>query len=560
MTLPVSPDLNLCTSASDIPPVPWRALKTVADEFALLHPRIPPIPREILEAHADLLLTARPGFRPHRKLLLLLLHNAFWRAGFASVPFSRRLLLLPQCLRHPTACRAEFDALGLICGACGQCPIPTLQSAAEKSGYAVLIAEGSTAVSLLLESGGIEAVLGVGCLASLEKLFPLIEAAAIPSIAVPLDRDGCRDTRVCPDWVLDEMNALQPGYQPVPSPADLRREVLPWFEAAAWSGTVGRDPGETPLEAVRWMTGSGKRWRPTLFLGMVRALAAEADTALLAPIGRAIECFHKASLIHDDIEDQDLLRDGAPALHARIGLPAALNVGDFLIGEGYRLLAGIPGSDSLKTALITIAAAGHRDLCVGQGLELGWIRTPDRLSVRQLLDIFSLKTAPAFSVALKMGAAFGGMPSSSFPAIDGFSRAIGIAWQIRDDLADPLENRADKPFPPHILLALTFDHSSSAQSRALLDTLQPHFKADPFYALLHESIAANDLRAEARRLQEDYLRQARAALQDVENPPVKWLLCRILHRMFAEPDLPPPEDPVSPAPLAPPRPAHANAL
>ncbi len=550
------PSENDC---APIPAPPWHALKTVADEFATLHPRIPPIPRETLEADADLLLTARPGFRPHRKLLLLLLHNAFWRAGFASVPFSRRLLLLPQCLRHPTACRAEFDALGLICGACGQCPIPTLQSAAEKSGYAVLVAEGSTAVSLLLESGGIEAVLGVGCLASLEKLFPFIEAAAIPSIAVPLDRDGCRDTRVCPDWVLEEMRALQPGYQPVPSPADLRNEVLPWFESAAWSGTIGRDPGETPLEAVRWMTGSGKRWRPTLFLGMVRALAAEGNTSLLAPVGRAIECFHKASLIHDDIEDQDLLRDGAPVLHARIGLPAALNVGDFLIGEGYRLLAGLPAPEALKNALITIAAAGHRDLCIGQGLELGWIRAPGSLSVRQLLEIFSLKTAPAFSVALKMGAAIGGIPANGFLPIERFSRAIGIAWQIRDDLADPLDSRADKPFPPHMLLALAFAHASSAQGRALLDALQPRFEAARFHTLLHDLIATHDLRAEARRLQDDYLRQARATLQDFDRPPVKWLLCRILHRMFTEPDAPLPTPP-SQHSIAPTHPIHADAL
>jgi geranylgeranyl diphosphate synthase type II len=558
MTHPVTPDENPCILATDITPAPWLALKTVADEFASLHPRIPPIPRETLEADADLLLAARPGFRPHRKLLLLLLHNAFWRAGFASIPFSRRLLLLPQCLRHPTACRAEFDALGLICGACGQCSIPTLQAAAEKSGYAVLVAEGSTAVNLLLESGGIEAVLGVGCLASLEKLFPLIETAAIPSIAVPLDRDGCRDTRVCPDWVLEEMNALQPGYQPVPSPADLRREVLPWFEPGAWSETIGHDPGETPLEAVRWMTGSGKRWRPTLFLGMVRALATDVDASLLARVGRAIECFHKASLIHDDIEDQDLLRDDAPALHARIGLPAALNVGDFLIGEGYRLLAGIQGSDALKTTLITIAAAGHRDLCIGQGLELGWIRAPGSLSVRQLLEIFSLKTAPAFSVALKMGAAIGGIPSSGFLSIDRFSKAIGIAWQIRDDLADPLENRADKPFPPHIMLALALDHSP-AHGRALIEALRPHFDPDRFYPLLHESIVANGLRAEARRLQEDHLRQARATLQEFDRPPVKWLLCRILHRMFTEPDTPIP-NPGSKDLSSQPLPAHADAL
>ena len=52
-----------------------------------------------------------------------------------------------------------------------------------------------------------------------------------------------------------------------------------------------------------------------------------------------MECFHKASLIHDDIEDDDAQRYGEPTLHVEHGVPVALNVGDLLIGEGYRLLA-----------------------------------------------------------------------------------------------------------------------------------------------------------------------------------------------------------------------------
>ena len=90
----------------------------------------------------------------------------------------------------------------------------------------------------------------------------------------------------------------------------------------------------------------------------------------------AVECFHKASLVHDDIEDADERRYGRETLHVEHGVPVALNAGDLLLGEGYRLLAGCGAPADVCAELVRIAAAGHRELCLGQGAELAWMRRP----------------------------------------------------------------------------------------------------------------------------------------------------------------------------------------
>ncbi len=114
----------------------------------------------------------------------------------------------------------------------------------------------------------------------------------------------------------------------------------------------------------------------------------------------AVECFHKASLIHDDIEDGDSARYGEPTLHMEHVTAVALNVGDLLVGEGYRLLAECESVHaSVRGEMIKIASAGHRTLCLGQGAELTWAHAPAPLTPLQVVEIFRRKTAPAFGRA-----------------------------------------------------------------------------------------------------------------------------------------------------------------
>ena len=100
-------------------------------------------------------------------------------------------------------CPAPFDEFGLLCKQCGLCSIRDVQLEAERLGYAVLVAEGSAIVMSLIQTGKIEAIVGVSCLSVLERAFPYMEAAAIPGVAVPLLQDDCIDTNVDIDWVWE---------------------------------------------------------------------------------------------------------------------------------------------------------------------------------------------------------------------------------------------------------------------------------------------------------------------------------------------------------------------
>src|SRR5207244_1168243 len=205
--------------------------------------------------------------------------------------------------------------------------------------------------------------------------------------------------------------------------------------------------GETERIARDWLKRAGKRWRPFLTVATFQALRDNTGAALpedIRKIALAVECFHKASLIHDDIEDGDAMRYGEKTLHEEYGIPVALNVGDLLLGEGYRLIGECDVDAEARAAMLKIAAAGHRTLCLGQGAELCWVRSPQQLSSLQVLDIFRQKTAPAFEVALRLGAAYAGQHDDEnlCEILSKYSEALGIAYQIRGDIED-LAEQAD---------------------------------------------------------------------------------------------------------------------
>lgn len=153
----------------------------------------------------------------------------------------------------------------------------------------------------------------------------------------------------------------------------------------------------------------------------------------------SIESFHKASLVHDDIEDEDEYRYGQPTLHRRYGIASAINVGDYLIGMGYRLVsrdAAVLGPEAAAD-LIDILAEAHQRLCEGQGAELYWRDSLDKqLHPEDALQIYALKTSPAFEAALLCGARLRGAIANYREAFRRFARHVGIAFQILNDLKD----------------------------------------------------------------------------------------------------------------------------
>lgn len=473
---------------------------------------VPPVPLEELRVHAETIIGELKIDAIFIDYTGVLLANELWREALATVPYERRLLLMPKCLRVESKCPAPFDEFGLLCKQCGLCSIQDFQNEAERLGYAVLVAEGSAVVMSLIQTGQIEAIVGISCLPVLERTFPYVEAAAIPAVAVPLLQDDCIDTTVDIDWVWDYIHLTSEDRTRRLNLNSLHDEVKTWFTPESIATLMGPAKGRAEEIGREWLARAGKRWRPFLTVAVSQALLEDAEAPLsdsIKKLALAVECFHKASLIHDDIEDADAERYGEPTLHAEHGVAVALNVGDLLIGEGYRLIAdaGVPAFSAVH--LLRIAAEGQRELCRGQGAELDWQHDPKPLSSGQVLDIFRSKTAPAFSVALLFGAAHAGRLDEVESVLQTFSENLGIAYQIRDDLDDSGEDNAGatRPVRPNIIDATARERFSGNMPEA------------------HDHCIT---------LLERYKEGAVRNLQDLDNANLKGLLRRIVGKMFNE--------------------------
>ena len=419
--------------------------------------------------------------------VMVMISGAFWRHALKSVPPERRLFLLPHCLKHAEGCPAEYDEFGMNCKECGACSIADFRGLAEEMGYRVLVAEGSPVVMKIIVGGYVDAVIGVACLNVLEKAIDKVLLAGIPCMAVPLLSSDCRNTKVDEPWV-DQMirTPYEPAEQQTRSYVHLMRaatdllspnsldQVIPRVRGQESIGT-----GELTADTIRnmdavqatehigydFLTRGGKHSRPFITLSAYDAMtggdctgkdAAEAIARLPRAVQRAavsIETFHKASLVHDDIEDDDAFRYGQESLHKTFGIPTAINAGDYLVGLGYRLLSdrsamtgkdpATPVSAQAQVDVMDCLAAAHMRLGEGQGAELVWRDAADRrLKPLDALKIYALKTSPAFEAALFSGVRLGCEVTGRENAdefrepIRTFSRNLGVAFQILNDLGD----------------------------------------------------------------------------------------------------------------------------
>src|SRR3954467_11001454 len=228
------------------------------------HNPVPPQPADELKVHADRLISMLKCDPIYRDYIGVLISNEMWREHLSQVPFERRLLLLPKCLRVEAKCPAPFDEFGLLCKQCGLCSIQDLQAEAEKLGYAVLVAEGSAIVMSLIQTGKIEAIVGISCLPVLERTFPYVEAAATPAVAVPLLQDDCIDTTVDIDWVWDYIHLTSDDKTRRLNLNALHAEVRQWFTRESLDALLGKPHDKTEEIGRDWLTRAGNRWRPFL--------------------------------------------------------------------------------------------------------------------------------------------------------------------------------------------------------------------------------------------------------------------------------------------------------
>jgi geranylgeranyl pyrophosphate synthase len=505
---------------------------------------VPPLTLDELRAFARKILDEAGLDRKYENFAAILVNNAAWRDTLAAIPFDRRLLLLPKCLRVEDKCPAPFDEFGLLCKECGLCSIQDLTVEGERLGYAVLVAEGSAIVRQMIETGKIEAVVGVSCINVLEKCFPHLEAAAVPGAAIPLLQDDCVNTTVDLDWVWDLIHLTSADKTYRLDLDGLKKTVQGWFAPDALAEIMGPAADETALVARAWLAKDGKRWRPYLATCAYMALQSDRHdepppaSEDLKKLAVAIECFHKASLVHDDIEDGDERRYGEKTLHAEVGVPVALNAGDFLLGEGYRLIGELSADPAVRVEMLRCAAAGHLTLSRGQGRELAWVRAPRLLSSLDVLEIFRQKTAPAFEVALRLGAFLGGADAETHDVLRKYSESLGIAYQVRDDLEDyggEGDSHDLEDLRPSLILAIAHKRAEEGAEKELVAEL---FRGEARYAAvageLRRVLKERAVLEKADELLEAYKEDAIRSLRFLSNATLKGLLRRVVGKIFGE--------------------------
>lgn len=181
---------------------------------------------------------------------------------------------------------------------------------------------------------------------------------------------------------------------------------------------------------------AAKALRPALCIAVCRALGGRLSDVL--PSAAVLELYHNAFLIHDDIEDESLLRRGLPTLHQAEGVPIAINVGDGMLALALEPLLANTRLLGLGKALRILMAVARmaRETVEGQAMELEWIkRGAWRLSDRDYLVMAYKKTCwYTFVTPVLIGGHVAGAPPYALTVLRRFAAFLGVAFQIQDDL------------------------------------------------------------------------------------------------------------------------------
>jgi len=504
-------------------------LRRTSRELVAERGLVPPASFVLISQLADEVIRRTNTDSRFMEFTMVLCGNEIWRPVVAATPFNRRLLLLPQCLKNNASCNAVIDQLGLICAGCQSCQIDSILQKAESLGYATLVAEGTTVAVGLVQDGSIDAVIGVSCMSVLQKSFEPVSRAAVPVIGIPLLFEGCAETDVDNLWLNEELIAYQDNeaFRSL-SVSALKEKVRSFFSQEILAEAFGFTDDRTCQLAIQSMINGGQRIRPLLTILAYSAYTPVISEEMLSALSMVVECFHKASLIHDDVEDNDDFRYDIETVHKLNGTAIAINTGDFLLGKGYELLGKLPLKPVTLAACFHMVASGHVALSLGQGADLLASSGKTILSLEQQLQIFERKTGSAIRVALLLGAVAANAPECDLAILKTFSGYFGIAYQIKDDLDEFREaNEHTQPADYPLLLSLlarNTDESSSANLQ-LVYTENDRIR-------ISEMVRDNKIDIIAEQLLHEYMDKAYRELDKLENLKMKLSLYTVLGKIF----------------------------
>lgn len=233
----------------------------------------------------------------------------------------------------------------------------------------------------------------------------------------------------------------------MPRLAPYMKERRKWIDSAL-RRFLQRGKAPSPLQdsMIYSVTAPGKRLRPILTLAAAEACGLNPKKAI--PTACAMELIHTYSLIHDDLPamDNDDLRRGKPTNHKVFGEAMALLAGDGLLTRAFELmvqnsrLPGIPRDRAARVVETVAQRAGPAGMVGGQALELAQ-NSKNRLKPL-LNEIHRMKTAALITASLEAGAILAGAPGLKLEALTRYGQAIGMAFQIMDDLSDMKQDKS----------------------------------------------------------------------------------------------------------------------
>jgi farnesyl diphosphate synthase len=225
---------------------------------------------------------------------------------------------------------------------------------------------------------------------------------------------------------------------------DLKAWMQPHLERVeqALSQGIAADSPAQLGEAMRYaVLDGGKRLRPLLVLATAEAVGDAPQSAAALNAACALELIHAYSLVHDDMPcmDNDVLRRGKPTVHVQFGEAQALLAGDALQTLAFEMLtpADTLVSPAVQAACVGLLAraSGYQGMAGGQAIDLASVG--QRLTEDQLRQMHRLKTGALLLCSVHMGAAcVPGVPAAVQAALSRFGQALGLAFQVVDDVLD----------------------------------------------------------------------------------------------------------------------------
>ncbi|MDO9403888.1 MAG: polyprenyl synthetase family protein [Polaromonas sp.] len=198
-------------------------------------------------------------------------------------------------------------------------------------------------------------------------------------------------------------------------------------------------------DAMRYaVLDGGKRLRPLLVMASCEAVGGNPQAAMRSAC--AVELIHAYSLVHDDMPcmDNDVLRRGKPTVHVQYGQAQALLAGDALQALAFEILTPEDGSVDAATQArlcrMLAQAAGHQGMAGGQAIDLASVGKP--LTSEELHGMHRLKTGALLQASVRMGAACGSPTDAARQALLDYGAAIGLAFQVVDDILDVVADSA----------------------------------------------------------------------------------------------------------------------